>query len=49
MRTVIAFREIGRGHQPMKEFCRILNMPSMNVSAYDKINNKLSSAYINPV
>ena len=44
-RSVIAFREIGRGHEALKNFARCMNMPCMTVSAFDNINDEIFNAY----
>ena len=46
-RTVMAFRELGRGHSSLKKFCGIMSMrPPMNKKAYDDIISKLHPAYL---
>ena len=45
IRSIIAFREIGRGHEALKNFSRCMNMPCMTVSAFENINEELYSAY----
>ena len=46
LRFVMAFREIGKGHEAMKNFCQCLNLPSpMAYNAYQAINEKLLVAY----
>ena len=42
---VIAFREIGKGHQPLVDFARIANTSCMNNNAFNKINNTIQNAY----
>ena len=40
-RFVMAFREIGKGHEAMKTFCQCLNLPSpMAYNSYQAINEK---------
>ena len=46
LRFVMAFREIGKGHEAMKTFCQCLNFPSpLAYSSYKAINEKLLPAY----
>ena len=46
VRTVMAFREIGQGHQAMKIFASILNMPSpITLKSFNKINSNLLPFY----
>lgn len=46
MRTVFAFRELGKGHAAMKSFARCMNMPPpMTTKTYNNINNVLHNAY----
>ena len=45
-RTVMAFREIGRGHESLKVFSTVMNMPApMSRVTYTKINSCLHDAY----
>ena len=45
VRSVMAFREIGRGHRSMQEFCSVMNMPApMNSFAYENIITILCTA-----
>jgi len=46
IRTVMAFREIGKGHEGMKIFSTIMNMPPpMSLPAYNDINSNLLTCY----
>ena len=46
LRFVMAFREIGKGHEAMKTFCQCLNLPcAMAYNSYQAINEKLLVAY----
>ena len=45
VRTVLSFREIGRGHEHIKNVSRIMNMCSIGLSCYNNINNELYDAY----
>ncbi|XP_047127052.2 uncharacterized protein LOC124808049 [Hydra vulgaris] len=46
VRTVMAFREIGQGHEAMKIFASILNMPPpMSLFSYNEINSDLLKFY----
>ena len=46
VQTVLAFREIGKGHEPLKTFNSCMNMPQpMTVKSFSAINEKLSVAY----
>ena len=46
MRSVIAFREIGKGHEAMKCFSGFMNLsPPVTRKQYNKVNVKLHSAY----
>ena len=46
IRTVLAFREIGKGYTAIKKYCGFMNMPkSINDSAYAAIVSKLNAAY----
>ena len=42
---VTAFREIGKGHEPLKNFSRLANMHCVTNNAYQRINSKLMGAY----
>ena len=46
VRTVITFRELGRGFSAIETFCRCMNMPPpMNQSGYDKTVTNLYPCY----
>ena len=46
IRTVMAFREIGRGHEAIKNFTSIMNMPPpLSAMSYSNINSILHEAY----
>ena len=46
MITIIAFREMGLGNEPMKCFCGMMNMPSpMNLNPFAKSSKKLDGVY----
>ena len=46
VRTVLAFREIGKGHTAIKKYCGFMNMPkSINDSAYAGLVSRLNVAY----
>ena len=46
LRMVMAFREIGKGHQALQTFASCMNMPRpMSHSNYDSINEVLHGAY----
>jgi len=36
LRMIVAFREIGRGHEPLISFSRIANLSCMHVNAFQK-------------
>ena len=47
IRSVIAFREIGRGHEAMKTFSSMMNMPKpLAIASFNDINNNLHQTYI---
>ena len=47
IRSVLAFREIGRGREAMVTFTTIMNIPTpMNKDNFDSINDKLYNAYM---
>ena len=49
-RTVLAFRELGKGHAAIQSFARCMNMPPpMTVKNYNNINDTLHNAYANSV
>ena len=46
LRTILAFREIGKGHCAMERFCSVMNMPPpMTDNNYGKINEKIYHTY----
>lgn len=45
VRNVIAFREIGKGHQALTNYVRCMNMNSLSQFAYTKINERLHTLY----
>ena len=45
LRAGIAFREIGKGHQGLENFSRIMNMHSIAGNAFANIQEELSKAY----
>ena len=47
VRTVIAFREIGKGHQAIQSFSRCMNMKGVSENAYGNLNQELYNAYEN--
>ena len=47
IRAVVAFREIGRGHEGMNTFARLMNISGLAWTAYKNINNELQIAYEN--
>ena len=47
IRTIMAFREIGKGYSALETFCGIMNMPApMNVKAFNEMQLKIADAYI---
>ena len=45
-RTVIAMKEIGKGHSALEKFCDLMNIPPpMNVKAFNDIQYKIHSIY----
>ena len=42
---VTAFREIGKGHEPMKNFSRLSNMHCISEKGFREVNSKLMVAY----
>jgi hypothetical protein len=42
---VIGFPEIGKGHQPMVNFSRLMNMSCLTVNAFDNISKTVKEAY----
>ena len=47
VRAVVAFREVGRGHEEMNTFTRLMNMSGLAWTAFKNINNELQSPYEN--
>jgi hypothetical protein len=47
LRSVMSFREIGKGHESLKTFSRCMNMHSISEPGFRNINNKLFYAYEN--
>ena len=48
LRSVLAFREIGKGHKAMSTFCGFINLSKeISKTQYDKANEKLLNAYQN--
>ena len=46
-RSVMAFREIGRGRNHIETFSRVMNMPPpYSHSSYDKIVEEITSCYV---
>ena len=46
IRSVIAFREIGRGHEAMKTFTTMMNMPKpLATASFNDINNNIHQTY----
>ena len=45
VRSVIAFREIGKGHQAIQNFSRCMNMKGISENGYANLNRELSNAY----
>ena len=45
LRAGIAFREIGKGHQGLENFCRIMNMHGMASNAFANIQEEMFQAY----
>lgn len=46
LRTVMAFREIGKGYASIVQFCSVMNMPPpFNKKVYNRINELLHEAY----
>ena len=47
IRSIIAFREIRRGHEAMKTFTTMMNMPKpLAIASLNDINNNLHQTYI---
>ena len=45
LKVIIAFHEIGKGHEAIKDFSRIMSMPCMNKNPFNNAMKKLSKAY----
>jgi len=45
LRMIVAFREIGRGHEPLISFSRIANLSCMHVNAFQNNNELIQAAY----
>ena len=45
LKMVIGFREIGRGHQPMFNFSRLMNVLCLTVNAFDNISKTVKEVY----
>ena len=45
IRMVIAFREIGKGHEGIRDFLRVMNMYGLSWPAYENIKKDLIPAY----
>ena len=45
VRSIIAFREIGRGHEQILNYARLMNMQGISNSSFTNINNALFEAY----
>ena len=46
LRSIVAFREIGKGHSAMTKFCGFMNMPkSLNKTAYNDSANIIKKGY----
>ena len=45
LRMIIAFREIGQGHEPLSHFAYITNMSCMNVNAFQHNHKLIQAAY----
>ena len=47
IRSIIAFREIGRGHEAMKTFATMMNMTKLlTIASFNDINNNLHQTYL---
>eukprot|EP00112_Aurelia_sp_Birch-Aquarium-sp1_P018473 Seg441.5 transcript_id=Seg441.5/GoldUCD/mRNA.D3Y31 product="hypothetical protein" protein_id=Seg441.5/GoldUCD/D3Y31 len=47
VRSVIAFREMGKGHWAIQNFSRCMNMKGISENGYANLNRELSNAYEN--
>ena len=45
LRAVIAFREMGKGHEGLNTFARLMNMKGITWAPYKNINNAVFDAY----
>ena len=45
LRAVIAFREMGKGHECLNTFARLMNMKGITWASYKNINNAVFDAY----
>lgn len=45
VRSVMAFREMGKGHEAMSNYFRVMNMDTLSEPCYRNINNHLFIAY----
>ena len=45
IRSVIAFREIGKGHAGMENFARVMNINCLSSKAYKKMKDDICEAY----
>ena len=45
LRALIAFREIGKGHSGIENFCRCMSMAGISETAYRKLNQRLADVY----
>ena len=45
LRAVIAFREMGKGHEGLNTFARLMNMKGITWASYKNINNAVFDAY----
>jgi len=45
VRAAVAFREIGKGHQGLENFSRLMNMHGISSKGYEKISHEVHEAY----
>ena len=45
LKAVIAFREMGKGHEGLNTFARLMNMKGITWASYKNINNAVFDAY----
>ena len=45
LRAAVAFREIGKGHQGLENFSRVMNMHGISSKGYEKISHEVHVAY----